>query len=72
MFFLVGWDQEWGECLRELYREEELELYMNGEQVGRERRNEGFKQGCKVSPLLFVLCLNAVLIELTRYGRKRG
>ena len=33
----AGWEQEWVECLRELYREEELELYMNGEQVGGEK-----------------------------------
>ena len=66
----AGWEQEWVECLRALYREEELELYMNGEQVGRVRRNEGIKQGCKVSPLLFVLCLNAVIDKVNQIWKE--
>ena len=48
----------------------ELELYLNGEQVGRVRRNEDIKQGCKVSPLLFVLCLNAVIDRVNQIWKE--
>ena len=39
-------------------------VYIGEERIGKIRKNRGIKQGCKVSPLLFTLCLNRIVDRL--------
>jgi len=62
----IGWDNKWVNCVSLLYKDEETELFIGEKMIGRINRNCGIRQGCKLSPLLFVVCLNKVVDELNR------
>ena len=50
--------------LAELYTEDSTTLMMNGRQVGEVEVRSGIRQGCTLSPLLFILVVNYIIDEM--------
>ena len=48
-------------CVRNLYGKEKLEIFVQNRSVGEIQRNKGIKQGCKASPVMFVVCMNRLI-----------
>lgn len=54
-----------------IYEKDTAVLYWEEERLGEIKRNSGIKQGCKVSPLLFVLMMNRVIDRMNKMWTKR-
>jgi len=52
--------------IEEFYKRFEYYVDMNSEKTGLAKWNNGLIQGCALSPLLFILCLNYVLTHLDK------
>ena len=66
----VGFAEEWVGCISKIYAEERIVLYLGEENIGSIKRNRGIRQGCKASPLLFILCLNRVVDVINKIWKE--
>jgi hypothetical protein len=53
-------------CYRKFYSENTHKLQVRGKMYESVRVDSGVRQGCPLSPLLFVLCIEPFLCELAR------
>ena len=49
-----------------IYCSDSTQLWMNGQEIGSVNVSSGIRQGCTVSPLLFILLLNSVIDEVVK------
>jgi len=66
----IKWDEKWVKCVEEIYGIEFLEIFVGERKVGEIRRNKGIKQGCKVSPVMFLICMNRMIDSLNNVWRE--
>jgi len=50
--------------IKNVYEEETCHVYLNKEEIGTIRKNRGIKQGCLMSPILFNLVINEIIISI--------
>ena len=68
----LGFEDELLRSKIKLYRYEICDVYWNGREMCSIERNKGIRQGCRISPLLFVLCMNEALKELNKKWKEKN
>ena len=50
--------------ISQLFVDEKVQIIFNGKQVGEVIKNKGIKQGCKISPLVFIWLVNQIINDI--------
>ena len=59
-------DEDVIDVLTKVYTNDSTDLWLNGREIGSVDVSSGIKQGCTVSPLLFILLINSLIEEVEK------
>ena len=68
----MGFPEEFRETVRTMYRGVNFTVKMNGITGEKQDQTQGVRQGCGVSPLLFLLVQEALLIHIRSSDKVKG
>lgn len=59
------------DVIQRIYEHEETRIFIKEKEMGRVQRKRGIRQGCKMSPIIFVLLMNNVIKKINEIWKKR-